>query len=139
MQEIWVQGHEWDDVISTDLNRKAKVWFDDLLILGEVKIPRCIRMDQYERLETLQIHIFTDASSEAYGAVIYARTTYQSGKIAIRIVASKTKVAPLAAVSIPRLEMMGAVIRVRLAQTVTSALQIPMKQFWCDSMNYCTG
>jgi hypothetical protein len=46
MQEILVQGHEWDDVISTDFNRKAKVWLDDLLILGQVKIPRFIRMDQ---------------------------------------------------------------------------------------------
>ena len=51
------------------------------------------------------LHTFVDASQDAYGgAVMYSRATYKSGAVSIRFVAAKSRVAPLAATSIPRLD-----------------------------------
>ncbi|CAB4028547.1 Hypothetical predicted protein, partial [Paramuricea clavata] len=53
------------------------------------------------------------------------------------LIASKTRLSPLKAISIPRLELMGALIGVRLTKQVSTALEIPVKDStsWVDSMN----
>lgn len=81
------------------------------------------------------LHSFSDASEKAYGAVIYATTKYQSGKIVIRLVAAKTRVAPLASTSVPRMELMGAVLAVRLGKNVAEAFKLNAEaiEYWVDS------
>ena len=51
--------------------------------------------------------------------------------------ASKAKVAPLQAISIPQLEVMGAVVGTRLAMSVVSALspEARLLTFWSDNAN----
>ena len=79
--------------------------------------------------------MFVDASQDAYGAVVYEKVEYQNGNPSIRLVASKTKVAPLQSISIPRLELMGAVLGNKLAETIVNALTISKDAitFWTDS------
>ena len=50
---------------------------------------------------------------------------------------SKSRVAPLSAISIPRLELMGAILGLRLAFSVVKILKVDKKSlmFWTDSMN----
>ena len=51
--------------------------------------------------------------------------------------ASKSRVAPLQAVSIPRLELMAAIVGLRLAETIGNVLTIAKSRwmFWSDSMD----
>ena len=73
-----------------------------------------------ELWETISF-IASDASNEAYAAVAYLKVKYKNGESSRRLVAAKTKVAPLEATSTPRLELMAAVLAVKLAT--------PMKKY----------
>ena len=53
-----------------------------------------------------ELHGFSDASKIAYAAVIYMRSLYESGNVEVKLVASKSKVAPLKGQTIPRLELL---------------------------------
>ena len=88
-------------------------------------------------LVRMSLQTFVDASESAYGSVVYSRCTYEDGSISSTIIASKTRVAPTTATSIPRLELMGAVIGVRLTSRIAKVLDVNMNDcvFWSDSVN----
>ena len=59
---------------------------------------------------------------------------YSDGHIDVHSVASKTRVASLKKPTIPRLELLGALILSRLVNTVTSSLLLKHKiTYWVDS------
>lgn len=64
--------------------------------------------------DTMTLHTFADASKRSYGAVVYARCQYEDGSVSANIAAAKTRVLPNIATSIPRLELMGVIVGVRL-------------------------
>ena len=69
----------------------------------------------------MTIHTFVDSSQDACGAACYVRHLYKDGTLTCRLVASKSHVAPLQAISVPRLELMAAVAGLKLAQTIRQA------------------
>jgi len=88
----------------------------------------------------IQLHGFCDASQEAYGACIYARTQNSNGEFETSLYVSKSRVAPLHATTIPRLELCGAVLLSDLTNEVISELKklnITLHQhdivLWSDS------
>ena len=83
------------------------------------------------------LHTFSDASEEAYGAVSYIRYQYSSGAISLCFVAAKARVTPLSSISIPHLELMGAVMGLRLTTAISPVLDVEISQvvLWTDSMN----
>ena len=62
---------------------------------------------------------------------------YQNGDASSKLVVAKTKVAPLATISIPRLELMAAVLSLHLANTVAEVYKIDQMNvnYWTYSMN----
>jgi len=87
------------------------------------------------------LHTYVDASQEAYGAATYSRHLYEDGTVTCGLVASKSSVAPLQAVSIPRLELMAAVVGLRLAGAIGSVFNVPKHDwlFWQIVWTICTG
>ena len=81
------------------------------------------------------MHGFCDASASAYGAVIYLVEIKSRKSV---VVTSKSKVSPLKSTSIPRLELLGAVVLSRLIGRVKNALSrvvgIESVNCWTDSM-----
>ena len=78
-----------------------------------------------------------DASEKAYGAVVYLRVELISGTVFTQVVSSKTRVAPINGETIPRMELMGALILARLISIVLTVfkgtLSIDSAFCWLDS------
>ena len=134
VQEMWTSGANWDDKLDEVLEGKACKWLEELPNLPSVTVHRCLKLSEEEVLSSAS-HVFVDASPAAYGATAYARYICQSESISRRIIASKARVAPLKAVILPRLEMMGTIVCLCLATSVSSVLEFLIKQatFWSDS------
>jgi hypothetical protein len=58
--------------------------------------------------------IFGDGSVEASCALAYLRWEMEDGSVVCRLLAGKTRVAPKCKISIPRMELMGSLVAVRL-------------------------
>ena len=135
-QHLCVQGVNWDDPLEDELLKKWNQLPKELLALSQIRIPRCYISVQKGVL-LYQLHGFSDASEKAYAAVIYLRKVYTDGSIDSMLVSSKTRVAPIKRQTIPRLELLGAVILARLMNTTYLALQPLVSElrlfYWVDS------
>ena len=68
-------------------------------------------------MKEVQLHVFCDASKIAYAAEIYARITNDDGKTFAYLLTSKTKVAPVKAIFVPKLELCGASLATKLLKS----------------------
>ncbi|XP_013394568.1 uncharacterized protein LOC106162014 [Lingula anatina] len=111
-----------------------KVWLSETQNLQELQLPRH-HPEFTSKSSDVQIHTFCDASESAFGAVSYLRYQDDNGKIQCSFLASKTRVAPLKSLSIPRLELQGAVLASRLSQTLEKELKLNVTHqvYWTDS------
>ncbi|GFW02917.1 pro-Pol polyprotein [Trichonephila clavipes] len=101
---------------------------------GKLKIPRKI-LDSSGDSSEVQIHTFSDASQKAYGAAAFLRVKHKD-RVSVDLVISKSRVAPRKRLSLPRLELMGALLAARLAKEVKKILDQKCSTrafFWTDS------
>ena len=82
--------------------------------------------------------VFGDASEVAYATAIYIRVVPKEGKASTSLVVSKTRVARVRKISLPRLELMAALITVRLCIYVKDAIDCPISRFVCCTDNSST-
>ena len=85
----------------------------------------------------IEFYVFVDAFAHAYGAFCYVRHVNENGTVNVYFVVSKVKVAPLKCTAIPRLELLTAVLRLKVSKNVSSTLNVLFTQFqfWSDSNN----
>ena len=83
----------------------------------------------------MELYGFCDASEQAYAAVIYLRMMDLDGGIEVSLVTSKTKVAPIKRLTIPRLELCGAYLLAQLLHHVQQVFNLSLDQIyaWTDS------
>ncbi|XP_065091227.1 uncharacterized protein LOC135712193 [Ochlerotatus camptorhynchus] len=135
VQHLWRSGCDWDDAINDDCWEMWKRWIAVLPEVENIWIARCYLGDSLSSaVESIEIHIFTDASEHAYGCVAYLRVVID-GAVRCILAMSRSKVAPLKCQSIPRLELMAAVLGARMGQTMiaTHSLKIDRCVLWTDS------
>ena len=132
-QSLWKKKIGWDQIPDDETVRLHREWRQQLPLLSNVTLPRCYFAPG--KVTSVQLHGFSDASAQAYAAVIYLRATYEDGSVTGRLVVAKTNVAPLNTVSIPRLELCGAVLLAELLEITGTTLNIPKhsQSAWCDS------
>ena len=78
---------------------------------------------------------FCDASTCAFAAVIYLLQQNSNAETEVNVLFSKTRLAPLKKMSVPRLELMAVLIGTRCLNFVKSPLKIPIHglHLWSDS------
>ena len=101
---------------SDDVRKWFLRWLQDHPLLQEVKIPRWLK-GMSERVVSCSLHTFCDASKTAYAAAVFARFEYSSC-VQVQLIQAKSRVAPVKAITIPRLELLAATIGARLATSI---------------------
>lgn len=120
-QDLCTEKLDWDDELDGNLQSKWNTILSELDNLDNVRIPRCYNTSTPAPTK-IELHGFSDASQTAFAAVVYWRAVYDDGHVEVKLVASKTKVAPLKKQTIPRLELLGATILARLINTLRNCL-----------------
>jgi hypothetical protein len=72
---------------------------------------------------------------EASCTLAYLRWELEDGSVVCRLLAGKTRVAPRCKISIPRMELMGSLVAVRLYQKIKDSLRLDVSKvrFFTDS------
>ena len=133
LQKIWQLGVHWDEALPIEIEKQWSDWAKSLIRLSEIKIPRHYFLGQPE-VTKIELHFFSDASEKAYGTVCYLRSEDSTGQCRVALVASRTRVAPIKRITLPRLELMGCFLSARLAKSIKKSLSSDIIcLFWSDS------
>ncbi|XP_057369923.1 uncharacterized protein LOC130691034 [Daphnia carinata] len=125
MQKIWAEKIGWDDPVPAKIIPHWETFIKGLADLADTKIERWIGP------ETQRLHLFCDASDDAYSVAAYIQNGAQT-----RLLCSKTRIAPdpKKSVSTPRLELLSNLLAARLGKYIETALATPFEKIlWTDS------
>ncbi|XP_071812124.1 uncharacterized protein [Apostichopus japonicus] len=133
LQEVCRRGAEWDQPLTDEEQGKWSKWLHYTKILSQVSVPRWFKFDA---ITEAQLHIFCDASEKGYAAVAYFRVEQPAGGHNVEFVLGKSRVSPLKHITIPRLELMAAVLAATLDSTIRREIRHSFGDttFWSDSM-----
>ncbi|XP_026331550.1 uncharacterized protein LOC113238917, partial [Hyposmocoma kahamanoa] len=138
LQQLWENKLKWDTLLPEELKQKWDEVADSLRMVRNVAIPRFACIAPEEKTVTYELHCFTDASKDAYAAVLYLRSSNGvDTKVAFLI--SKSKITPKQdkdSLKIPKLELLGYYIGSKLILYVKNVigLTIEHQYLWTDSM-----
>ncbi|XP_068671053.1 uncharacterized protein [Montipora foliosa] len=114
----------WDDPVEMFIHEQWLKRTQDLKMVGVVQLNRhYFHGKSLSELQSVQINGFADASERAYEAVVYLRVELTDGTVFTELVTSRTRVAPINGDTIPRLELLGAVVLARLINSVLTAFE----------------
>ncbi|XP_058449095.1 uncharacterized protein LOC131429062 [Malaya genurostris] len=138
IQKLWLLKCDWDESLDESLQNMWKEYKQNLLGLETLAIPRWIGFSQ--DCLSVQLHGFCDASEAAYGACLYLRCVASDGTTSVRLITSKSRIAPLENLkqkkkkSIPRLELSSALLLSHLFEKYNQVHPGLNAFFWTDSM-----
>lgn len=127
LKEAWIRSLAWDEPLHEDIERKFLKWVKPISIIKEIEIPRRMIYGN-----NCHLHVFADASAEAYAACIFARSVIGSDA-RIGLVRAKARLMPKGQFAIARAELMACVIAARLLDSVVKALASWEFEFTCWS------
>ncbi|XP_062538907.1 uncharacterized protein LOC134207198 [Armigeres subalbatus] len=136
MQLLWKIRNEdqalgWDKPLPSTVGEMWRKYHEELPLLNNIRIDRCVMVP---RATLIELHCFSDASTKAFGGCVYIRSHDSEGRVVVRLLSSKSKVAPLKTQSIPRLELCGALLVTQLYEKVRDSIRTPAQPFfWVDS------
>ncbi|XP_035660814.1 uncharacterized protein LOC118405422 [Branchiostoma floridae] len=136
LQDLCKAKLDWDEEIPDKDLKVWRQWEAELpLLSSSFMLSRCVKPVDFGITTSVQLHHFSDASEQGYGTASYLRMTNQQGRVHCALLMGKARVAPLKAITIPRLELNAAVVAVRVNQMIQRELDIKIDKtfFWTDS------
>lgn len=119
LQSVWKIKLDWDQPVPDQLAQEWISFVAKLSVLHQLQIPRCIFSSTSDS-DKVSLCGFSDASEKAFGACLYVIAEDQNGVILSRLLCSKSRLAPLSSLSLPRLELCGALLLAQLINKVVS-------------------
>ncbi|XP_065180039.1 uncharacterized protein LOC135810477 [Sycon ciliatum] len=130
LRRLWEEGLEWDAPLSAPMLLEWDNIQSALRQTTTVTIPRFI--GPASASQPMSLHIFTDASKDAYAAAAYLQVQIpDSNKYTVNLIFSRSRLTPSAnkpskkqSVTIPRMELLGVVMGFRMVKFIQSQLQL---------------
>ncbi|XP_060855155.1 uncharacterized protein LOC132932813 [Metopolophium dirhodum] len=132
MKYLWSIGVGWDERIPDDAIDAWTRYHEELPLIGSIRIRRRATTPG----ATYEIHGFYDSSENAYAAAVHLLAREPNGISHCQLLMGKSKVAPEKRLSIPRLELCGALLLARCLEhigTNLNAIPIEATTAWSDS------
>ena len=135
LQDLCKRKFDWDDPIPQEDLARWQAWMSELPKLEHFRVERCFKPRDFGKVESCQLHLFSDASEVAYGAASYLRMANGNGDVHCSFVMGKSRLAPLKPVTIPRMELSAAVLSTRLDRMIRDEIEYKIDDsiFWTDS------
>ncbi|KRY81542.1 hypothetical protein T4D_12245, partial [Trichinella pseudospiralis] len=135
LQVLWRKGIDWDTPLPQNMLKDWRNWIAEIPSISEIRLPRCWLPAGTDCIKEVELHGYGDVSEMAYGSAVYLRVTTISGETVVKLVMSKTRIAPVKRVTLPRLELMAALITARLISFVKTSLEMKFSKVacWTDS------
>ncbi|KAJ8713647.1 hypothetical protein PYW07_014017 [Mythimna separata] len=132
LQNLWSLKITWDESVPSDIVNMWSKFISSLMHINNIRIPRYIF---YDCPSLVELHVFSDASTQAYATCVYIKSINKNNRVSVHLVMAKSRVAPLKPMTVPRLELCGALLAVRMADKVKSSLRLTINKctYWCDS------
>ncbi|XP_055714933.1 uncharacterized protein LOC129809150, partial [Phlebotomus papatasi] len=121
----------WDDPIDDEFKSEWRKFVQGMLELCHFQIPRWISVYQFPKRS--ELHAFCDASMKAYGVAVYVVTVDDRGVRYSSLLLSKSRVAPLKSITIPKLELCGATLAADTVRKFSDVVNPDSIHFWSDS------
>ncbi|GFW84561.1 uncharacterized protein TNCV_457421 [Trichonephila clavipes] len=133
LQRLWRSKLEWNDLLPAEEYREWQRFLVSLENINNIETPRRILV---AFPEVIEIHGFADASERCYGAAVYCKSKNLKSETLVRLITSKSRVAPIKSLKIPKHELCVAGLLAKLVKRVVAALQLETAELylWSDSM-----
>ena len=138
MQGLFQQRLGWDEPLSNILQEEWISMVNQLEVVEEICLPRYYFDGIKEKAAKIQLIGFCDSSEKAYAASVYARVTVND-ETSVKLVMSKSRVAPLSRLSIPRLELLSCLILARVIvavkEMINAVVDVDIVHCYTDSIS----
>jgi hypothetical protein len=101
-----------------------KTWLQGLHSLEKIRLPSSCKPKDFGPVVKWDIHVFADACDIGYGVAIYVKLTNQSGVVVCNLIFGKSRVVPLEGESIPRSELVAAVMAAESGKSIRDKRRI---------------
>ena len=132
-QTLCINQVAWDDQISAAQFVDFLSWINLIKSIANLRIHRCLPVPVDVKFS---LRGYCDASTKCYAACVYL-IAHENGKpVSGNLLICKGRITPIKPVSIPKLELLSAVLLVRLMNTVVSLLpdfSFQKMEFFTDS------
>jgi len=131
MKYLWLMEVSWDEPLPEYAAAAWLKYHQELPVLTTLRINRHVT----HPYATYGLHGFSDSSEAAYAAAVYLRVTMENEESYCHLLKGKSRIAPAAKVSIPRLELCGAGLLARLLSFMQANMTLKFVSVtaWTDS------
>ena len=130
-------SERWDEPVNQEVYQKWIEFFKELYQINMLRFKRCVK--PHHAINQPVLIVFCDASKMGYGCCAYIRWQIGDGSFVAILLVAKSRIAPKKKITIPRLEMCGAVLAARLRKKIVEYMNVSFSAIYhiTDSMIVC--
>ena len=133
LQTLWLLNLPWDEILPDNIRQQWEQLCVQLPTISDIQINRLVLVKDH--LKDVELHGFCDASQRAFGECLFVKSSNEAGETSVHLLCSKSRVAPVKKITLPRLELCGATLLAQLVKRTLKVIGLEFKRIhlWTDS------